>query len=122
MGNRTYNLEKYIHGKNHHKRKSQPKSVVRKFRLSQGNDTGYNRADLHNLALHSAKNRIKEELRDAKADKAPGVKFIHGFHGGTAIRDWLRSESLLQFMSSANISGKVWANDEGTTCVALSYY
>jgi hypothetical protein len=122
MGNRIYNLEKYIHGKNHHKRKSQPKSAVRKFRLSQGNDTGYNRADLHNLALHSAKNRIKEELRDAKADKAPGVKFIHGFHGGTVIRDWLRSESLLQFMSSANISGKVWANDEGTTCVSLSYY
>ena len=73
------------------------------------------------MALHNAKSRIKEEIRDAKADRSPGVKIIHGHNGGTAIRDWARNVSLEQFMESAGIDGKVWFNDEGCTCISLIY-
>ena len=88
MANRKYNLDKYMHGKNHHKRKSNRRTVVvRAFRESRGDDSGYKILNVHDLALHNAKNRIKEEIRDAKADRYPGLKIIHGFNGGTAIRD-----------------------------------
>ena len=63
--------------------------------------------------------RIKEELRDAKADLKRGVRFIHGFNGGTAIRDWMRGDSLKQFMQSAKISGTIWFTQEGVTCISL---
>ena len=121
MSNRKFNLDKYLHGKNHHKRRKNRRNPSNQaFRNGvTGNDTGYIRVDLHDLPLHIAKNRIKEELRDAKVDQEPGVKFIHGFRGGTAIRDWIRNGSLEQFMESANISGKIWVPDEGTTCISL---
>jgi hypothetical protein len=122
MANRKYNLDRYIHGKKHHRRRTERNRIpVRAFRAARGDDSGYVRVNLHDLALHNAKNRVKEELRDAKAEQAPGVKFIHGFNGGTAIRDWIRSVSLEQFMASANISGKIWFDEEGTTCISLDY-
>ena len=122
MSNRRFQMERFLHGKNHHKRGTgRARPHLRAFRQSTGDDSGYVKVDLHNLALHAAKNRIKEELRDARADRRRGVKFIHGFHGGTAIRDWMRSISLEQFMESANISGKIWFSEDGTTCVSLQY-
>ena len=122
MSNRRFQMERFLHGKNHHKRRTnRNRSAPRSFRQNFGDDSGYVKVDLHTLALHNAKNRIKEELRDAKADRRRGVKFIHGFHGGTAIRDWMRSGSLEQFMESANLNGKIWFNQEGETCISLNY-
>ena len=122
MSNRRFQMERYLHGRNHHQRRTnRNRPAPRRFMQNSGDDSGYHKVDLHSLALHMAKNRIKEEIRDARSDRRPGVKFIHGFHGGTAIRDWMRGISLEQFMESANISGKIWFKDEGTTCVALSY-
>ena len=122
MNKRRFQMERFLHGKNHHKRRTnRNRPAPRAFRQNFGDDAEYLSVNLHDLALHNAKNRIKEELRDAKADRKRGVKFIHGFNGGTAIRDWMRSISLEQFMQSARISGKIWFNEEGTTCVALSY-
>ncbi len=122
MSNRRIQMDRFLHGRNHHQRRTnRNRPAPRSFRQNSGDDSGYHKVDLHSLALHRAKNRIKEELRDAKADRRRGVKFIHGFHGGTAIRDWMRGISLEQFMESASISGKIWFKEEGTTCVALSY-
>ncbi len=121
MSNRRFKMERHLFGRNHHQRRTnRNKPPIRAFRQNFGNDSGYLKIDLHTFALHTAKNRIKEELRDAKANQRRGVKFIHGFHGGTAIRDWMRSISLQQFMESANISGKVWYTEEGATCVYLA--
>ena len=122
MSNRRFQMERFLHGKNHHKRRTnRNRPAPRSFRQNFGDDSGYVKVDLHTLALHNAKNRIKEELRDAKADRRRGVKFVHGFHGGTAIRDWMRSGSLEQFMESANLNGKVWFKQEGVTCISLNY-
>ena len=122
MSNRRFQMERFLHGKNHHKRRTnRNRPTPRSFRQNFGDDSGYVKVDLHTLALHNAKNRIKEELRDAKADRRRGVKFVHGFHGGTAIRDWMRSGSLEQFIESANLNGKVWFKQEGVTCISLNY-
>ena len=122
MSNRRLQMERFLHGKNHHKRRAnRNRPAPRAFRQNFGDDGGYLIVNLHDLALHNAKKRIKEELRDARSDRKRGVKFIHGFNGGTAIRDWMRSLSLEQFMESANISGSIWFKQEGTTCVSLSY-
>ena len=122
MSNRRFQIERFLHGKNHHKRRTnRNRPAPRSFRQNFGDDSGYVNVDLHTLALHNAKNRIKEELRDAKADRRRGVKFVHGFHGGTAIRDWMRSGSLEQFMESANLNGKIWFKQEGVTCISLNY-
>ena len=69
--------------------------------------------------LPKIESRKNYEMQEA--DRRRGVKFIHGFHGGTAIRDWMRSISLEQFMESANISGKISGEEDGTTCVSLTY-
>ena len=122
MSNRSFKMERFLHGKNHHKRRTnRNRPAPRSFRQNFGDDSGYVKVDLHTLALHNAKNRIKEELRDAKADRRRGVKFVHGFHGGTVIRDWMRCGSLEQFMESANLNGKVWFKQEGVTCISLNY-
>ena len=122
MSNRKFQIERFLNGKNRHNRKTnRNRPTPRVFRQNYGDDSGYASVNLHDLALHNAKNRIKEELRDAKADRKRGVRFIHGFNGGTAIRDWMRSSSLEQFMVSAKISGKIWFNQEGVTCVSLDY-
>lgn len=119
---RRFQIERYLHGKNHHKRRTnRNRPAPRAFRQNSGDDSGYIIVNLHDLALHNAKNRIKEEIRDAKADLKRGVKFIHGFNSGTAIRDWMRGVSLEQFMQSANITGSIWFIQEGATCVSLKY-
>ena len=122
MSNRKFQIERFLNGKNRRNRKTnRNRPTPRAFRQNYGDDSGYVSVNLHDLALHNAKNRIKEELRDAKADHKRGVRFIHGFNGGTAIRDWMRSVSLEQFMESAKISGKIWFTQEGVTCVSLDY-
>jgi|MDSV01.2.fsa_nt_gb hypothetical protein len=120
MSNRKFQMDRFLHGKNHHKRRTnRNRPTPRTFRQNVGDDSGYLTVNLHDLALHNAKNRIKEELRDAKADLKRGVRFIHGFNGGTAIRDWMRGDSLKQFMQSAKISGTIWFTQEGVTCISL---
>ena len=67
MSNRRFQMERFLHGKNHHKRGTgRARPHLRAFRQSTGDDSGYAKVDLHNLALYAAKNRIKEEIRDAK--------------------------------------------------------
>ena len=79
MSNRRFKMERHLFGRNHHQRRTnRNRPPVRAFRQNFGNDSGYLKIDLHTFALHTAKNRIKEELRDAKANQRRGVKFIHG--------------------------------------------
>jgi hypothetical protein len=85
-----------------------------------GNNDGYGSSiDLHNSALHQAKDRIKDAIRDAYSDSMPGVTFNHGFNNGIAIRDWLRSDSFQQFMDSKKIPVNIWHNNEGSTNVSF---
>jgi hypothetical protein len=84
-----------------------------------GNDNNYKQIDLHNNALHQAKDRIKDELRDAYSDSLPGVKFIHGNNNGIAIRDWLSSESFQQFIMTKKMTASMWYNRDGITNVSF---
>lgn len=128
MANRRNNPNEYKFGRNHRvkvkkgkgKNNNQNHRVMSSFGSNHyGNDTDYKSIDLHNSALHQAKERIKDEIRDAYSDSLPGVKFIHGFNHGTAIRDWLRSESFQQFIESKKMTANIWHNNEGTTNVSF---
>ena len=117
MANRKYDLDKYLHGKNHHKRKGNP--APRRAYMSgiPGDDSNFKMVDLHHLALHLAQQRIKDEIRDMLSDGLPGVEFIHGSTHGTRIQDWMRDGSLEQSIDSLNLNAKVWFNRDGVTCV-----
>ena len=68
MSNRKFQIERFLNGKNRRNRKTnRNRPTPRAFRQNYGDDSGYVSVNLHDLALHNAKNRIKEELRDAKA-------------------------------------------------------
>jgi hypothetical protein len=128
MANRRNNPDEYKFGRNHHvkvkkgngKQNNQNHRAMSSFGSNNyGNDTNYKSIDLHNSALHQAKDRIKDEIRDAYSDSLPGVKFIHGFNHGTAIRDWLRSEPFQQFVESKKMTANIWYTNEGTTNVSF---
>lgn len=128
MANRRNNPDEYKFGRSNSvkvkkgkgKKNNQNHRVMSSFGSNQyGNDTNYKVIDLHNSALHQAKERIKDELRDAYSDSLPGVKFSHGINHGTAIRDWLRSESFQQFIESKKMTANIWHNNEGTTNVSF---
>ena len=128
MANRRNNPNEYKFGRNHHVKVKKGKGKQKKHNHramssfgsnNYGNDTNYKSIDLHNSALHQAKDRIKDEIRDAYSDSLPGVKFIHGFNHGTAIRDWLRSEPFQQFVESKKMTANIWYTNEGTTNVSF---
>lgn len=128
MANRRNDPNEYKFGRNHHvnlkkgkgKKNQQNHKSMSSFGSNKyGNDSSYKVIDLHNSALHQAKERIKDELRDAYSDSMPGVKFIHGFNHGTAIRDWLRSEPFQQFIAAKKMTANIWYNKEGVTNVSF---
>ena len=56
MSNRRFQMEKFLHGKNHHKRRTnRNRPAPRSFRQNFGDDSGHVKVDLHTLALHNAK-------------------------------------------------------------------
>ena len=119
LANRKYNLDKYLHGKNHHKRKGNP--APRRAYMSgiPADDSSYKRVDLHYLSLHGAEEKIKDDIRDAISDGLSGVKFIHGNNNGTAIHDWMRGGPLQSFIDSKNLNARIWFERDGSTCVAI---
>lgn len=128
MANRRNNPSEYKFGRNHHvkvkkgkgKQNNQNHRVMSSFGSNNyGNDSNYKVIDLHNSALHQAKDRIKDEIRDAYSDSLPGVKFIHGLNHGTAIREWLCSDSFQQFADSKKMTANIWHNKEGSTNVSF---
>ena len=84
-----------------------------------GNDNNYKQIDLHNNTLHQAKDRIKDELRDAYSDSLPGVKFVHGNNNGAEIRNWLQSDSFQQFINSKKMTANMWHNNEAITNISF---
>lgn len=71
--------------------------------------------DLHDLALHQAKNRIKEVCKDASQSQT--ILFCHGFNRGTEIRDFIRGGQLERSLRDSGMAIEIWAKDEGNTYV-----
>ena len=52
MSNRRIQMERFLHGKNHHKRRTnRNRPAPRSFRQNFGDDSGYVKVDLHTLKL-----------------------------------------------------------------------
>jgi len=57
---------------------------------------GAREVDLHGMRLYEAETLICETLEEAWYNGEPCVLFVHGFKGGTAIRDFIRKEKGLR--------------------------
>lgn len=74
-------------------------------------------ADLHGKNTYQAKVTIDSMLRRAK----PGtyrLRLVHGHHGGTALRDFIRSE----YASHPQVRRMLLSPDGGTTELILREY
>lgn len=78
------------------------------------------RRDVHEMSLHTAKQYIVDDVRDAKTDAKTGVYVIHGHNNGTAIRDWMRDGPLQQALRDRNIAHSIVAVDAGSTGILLT--
>jgi len=60
------------------------------------NITGVKEIDLHNLRHLDAEIRVCESLEEAWASDERGILFIHGYHGGVSLRNYIRGRNGLQ--------------------------
>ena len=61
--------------------------------------------DLHHLAVWQAKERILNSLKILeKREDLQGLFLIHGFHGGTRIRDYIRNGPLKSSIKDRGIN------------------
>jgi UDP-2,3-diacylglucosamine pyrophosphatase LpxH len=72
--------------------------------------------DLHEKALHQAKEYIKEKIKENISRKSC-LHFIHGHTHGDKIRTYLRDGGLQSWIDSQEISVEIWNQDNGTTFV-----
>lgn len=80
-----------------------------------------NEIDLHGLSLFAAKLEIIESTMRAYNCDWIGVTFIHGYHGGTAIRDYIRSKNFVKDMASEgpNINMKLDTSKPESTSITF---
>ena len=78
--------------------------------------------DLHHLAVWQAKERILNSLKILeKREDLQGLFLIHGFRGGTRIRDYIRNGPLKLSIKDRGINGKIIKGDgEGRQLEAVS--
>ena len=78
-----------------------------------------NEIDLHGTGLFDAKLKIIEITTRAYNSDWNGLVFIHGYHGGTAIRDYIRSKHFVQDLASEglNIPMKLDTSKPGSTSI-----
>ena len=73
--------------------------------------------DLHGKNTYQAKIAIDAQLRRASAGTYR-IRLIHGYHGGTALRDFIRSE----YCKHPKVKRLLMAPDGGTTELILREY
>lgn len=68
--------------------------------------------DLHRLAVWQAKEEILNSLKIIEKRKdLQGLFLIHGSHGGTRIRDYIRKGPLKSSIKDRGINGKIIRGD-----------
>ena len=68
--------------------------------------------DLHNLAVWQAKENILKSLKILeKRKELQGLFLIHGFHGGTRIRDYIRNGPLKSSLKDRGFNTEIINGD-----------
>ena len=80
-------------------------------------DSGTVTVDLHGKNTYQAKVTIDAQLRRAKAGTYR-IRLIHGSHGGTALRDFIRSE----YGRHPKVRRLILSPDGGATELVLREY
>ena len=124
MANRRDDRRRMLQGNartNSSKRRNRQSHAHRsQTRHAKVNTSGMKRRDVHDMSLHTAKQYIVEDVRDANSDGKSGVHVIHGHNSGTSIRDWMRNGPLHQALSDRKIPHSIVAVDAGSTAIILA--
>lgn len=75
--------------------------------------------DLHNMNCAQAKEQIDRALADAAAG-VYRIRLIHGFHGGTAIKNMIKEE--YEYFGHSKVKRVVPGNNQGITELVLREY
>ena len=120
MGNRRHSdIDRFLNGgrrgRNNSPKRNKQNHNRGNFSFTQNKSprSTINKFDLHNLGIHQAREKIKEECRYAERDVT--LKFIHGFNHGTAIRDFIRNGQLEQSLKDLGINFELWNDGSGST-------
>ena len=110
-------MKKYLYGNSKHTEARRKKANKQRHTV-EPRTSGHKRAviekiDLHNLGLHQAKTRVKEECK--YADKNATLQFVHGHNHGTVIRDYIRKGQLNQSLESTGVKGDIFYEGPGST-------
>jgi isopentenyl diphosphate isomerase/L-lactate dehydrogenase-like FMN-dependent dehydrogenase len=124
MSNRRDERRRMMHGntrKNSSKRRNrQSHPHHSEIKYLKVNTNGMKHRDVHDISLHTAKQYIVEDVRDAKSDGKNGVHVIHGHNSGTTIRDWMRNGPLQQALEDRKIVHSIVAVGAGSTAIILA--
>ena len=75
--------------------------------------------NLHGHTLFAAKTAAVEHIGNAYNTDEDGISFIHGHNGGTAIRDYLRSTTLIADLAKdgLNVIRRLDTSKPGSTVI-----
>ena len=80
--------------------------------------------DLHNLRVLDAEMKVCETLEEAWAAGDEAILFIHGFHGGVSLREYIRGNRGLRSWWYQNFPElpvlKIIPKDDGSTYVTFA--
>ena len=114
---RNTDMNRYLYGKSKNTEARRKKANKQRHTV-ESRTSGHKRAviekiDLHNLALHQAKTRVKDDCK--YADKSATLQFIHGHTHGTVILEYIRDGRLKQSLESTGVKCNIWYDSPGST-------
>ncbi len=71
------------------------------------------RCDLHGCKLIEAKDELMLKLEECQMNGDPLLEAVHGHHGGTVLRDYVRSREFLEEVTrnGFHVKGKNFSNN-----------
>ena len=77
--------------------------------------------DLHGLYVKDALIKVKEKLKECQTNNNKGIKIIHGYHRGQALRDYFRSQLFIKEMKKVGLYVRIVRTSlEGETSIIFS--
>lgn len=80
------------------------KYISERFLKAHISKTHFLPIDLHRLSLQDAIFFIEEKLEECIDRGIEGVEIIHGYHHGTRLREYIRSEKFTEDMSRVGLN------------------
>jgi len=91
------------------------------FELDFKNHEKTHELDLHELYVKDALIKVKVKLKECQTNNKKGIKIIHGYHRGHALRDYFRSQLFIKEMKKVGLYVRIVRTSlEGETSIIFS--